>query len=536
MTDSEKYDRQLRLWGEDGQARLEKAHVCLINGGATGTETMKNLVLPGIGAFTIVDGKKVGPEDLGNNFFLDSSSLGHSRAVRATELLRELNDRVKGYSVDEDPVALINTKLEFFEAFTVVVATDLPEAPLRKLAAFLYEHNIPIIVPRSYGFVGYLRISTPEHTIIESKPDNPADDLRLYTPFAELQAYADTIKLEGLDSAHHSHIPYVVVLIKALQKWRSEHDGKAPESRADKDAFKKLIISMSFDIFKEENFNEANKAALKAWTPPRIPEDVQNILRDEKAAANYTHQQHLGSSRDGKIDEFWVLAGALREFVEHEGKGDLPLSGAIPDMASDTTGYITLQRIYHEKAASDIAAVAARADDILTKLGRPSAISPDTVKKFCKNARFLRLIRFRSLEQEFAPETARVSKLASELENPENNLSFYVLLRAVDRFYATHNRYPGFFDDKLELETDIATLKSFVNSVLSELSLPASSVKDEPIHEMCRFGASEMHNIAAFVGGVASQEIIKLITHQYTPLDNTFIYNGMNSTTTTIAL
>jgi amyloid beta precursor protein binding protein 1 len=529
MTDSEKYDRQLRLWGEDGQARLEKAHVCLINGGATGSETLKNLVLPGIGAFTIVDGKKVGPEDLGNNFFLDAQSQGHSRAVRVTELLRELNDRVKGYSVDEDPVALINTKLEFFDTFTIVVACDMPEGALRKLAAHLYERNIPLVIPRSYGFIGYLRIATPEHTIIESKPDNPTDDLRIFSPFAELQAYADSVQLEGMDSAHHSHVPYVVILIKALNKWRSEHDGKAPETRADKDAFKKLITSMSFDISKEENFAEAHKAALKAWTPPSIPDDVQTILRDEKASGSIP-------AREAKVDEFWVLATALREFVEHEGKGDLPLSGAIPDMASDTTGYIAVQRLYHEKAASDIAAISGRVEDILTKLGRPSSISPDTIKKFCKNARFLKVLRYRSLEQEYTPETAQVSKLASELEAPENNLSYYVLLRAVDRFYATHNRYPGFFDDKLELETDIATLKSFVNSVLSELSLPASSVKDEPIHEMCRFGASEMHNIAAFIGGVASQEIIKLITHQYTPLNNSFIFNGINSTTTTIAL
>jgi len=175
-------------------------------------------------------------------------------------------------------------------------------------------------------------------------------------------------------------------------------------------------------------------------------------------------------------------------------------------------------------------------DDILAKLGRPSSISPDTIKKFCKNVRFLKVVRNRSLEQEYTPETAQISRYASELEAPENNLSFYILLRAVDRFYSTHTRYPGYFDDKLEMETDIATLKACVNAVLSELSLPASSVKDEPIHEMCRFGASEMHNIAALIGGVASQEIIKLITHQYTTLNNTLIYNGMNSTTTTVQL
>jgi NEDD8-activating enzyme E1 regulatory subunit len=44
-----KYDRQLRLWGANGQKALEDAHVLLINSGAgvTGIETLKNLVLPG---------------------------------------------------------------------------------------------------------------------------------------------------------------------------------------------------------------------------------------------------------------------------------------------------------------------------------------------------------------------------------------------------------------------------------------------------------------------------------------------------------
>ena len=49
----QKYDRQLRLWGANGQKALEEAHVCLINNGAgaVGVETLKNLVLPG--KFTI---------------------------------------------------------------------------------------------------------------------------------------------------------------------------------------------------------------------------------------------------------------------------------------------------------------------------------------------------------------------------------------------------------------------------------------------------------------------------------------------------
>lgn len=57
-----------RIWGEQGQATLEKASICLLNCGPTGSETLKNLVLGGVGSITIVDGSKVEFGDLGNNF------------------------------------------------------------------------------------------------------------------------------------------------------------------------------------------------------------------------------------------------------------------------------------------------------------------------------------------------------------------------------------------------------------------------------------------------------------------------------------
>ena len=47
--------------------------------------------------------------------------------------------------------------------------------------------------------------------------------------------------------------------------------------------------------------------------------------------------------------------------------------------------------------------------------------------------------------------------------------------------------------------------------------------------EVTRYGAAELHNIAAIVGGVASQEAVKLITHQYVPINHTWLYNGISS-------
>ena len=57
-----------RIWGEQGQTALEKASICLLNCGPTGSETLKNLVLGGVGSITVIDGSKVELGDLGNNF------------------------------------------------------------------------------------------------------------------------------------------------------------------------------------------------------------------------------------------------------------------------------------------------------------------------------------------------------------------------------------------------------------------------------------------------------------------------------------
>jgi amyloid beta precursor protein binding protein 1 len=77
-----------------GQKRIEKAHVCLLGAGPSGTETLKNLILPGAGQFTVIDGERVTNRDLGNNFFVEISSVGMSRAEETQKFLQELNSFV----------------------------------------------------------------------------------------------------------------------------------------------------------------------------------------------------------------------------------------------------------------------------------------------------------------------------------------------------------------------------------------------------------------------------------------------------------
>jgi amyloid beta precursor protein binding protein 1 len=50
-------------------------------------------------------------------------------------------------------------------------------------------------------------------------------------------------------------------------------------------------------------------------------------------------------------------------------------------------------------------------------------------------------------------------------------------------------------------------------------------------HEMVRFSDSQLHTVSAFLGGVASQEAIKILIKQYTIFNETFIYDGIHGRT-----
>ncbi len=47
--------------------------------------------------------------------------------------------------------------------------------------------------------------------------------------------------------------------------------------------------------------------------------------------------------------------------------------------------------------------------------------------------------------------------------------------------------------------------------------------------EVARAGGGELHNVAALTGGMVAQELIKIVTKQYIPIDNTCVYDGIAS-------
>ncbi|KAK1304751.1 NEDD8-activating enzyme E1 regulatory subunit [Acorus calamus] len=516
-----KYDRQLRIWGEQGQAALEKASICLLNCGPTGSEALKNLVLGGIGSVTIVDEFKVEMNDLGNNFLVDASSVGQSRAKCVCTFLQELNDAVKAKFIQESPERLLETNPSFFSQFTLIIATQLLEDSILKLDKICREGNVMLVIARSYGLTGIVRISVKEHTVIESKHEHFVEDLRFHNPWPELKQFAESIDLNVVDPVIHKHIPYAVILIKLVEKWKEMHDGHLPLTRKEKDEFKHLIKSLMLDI-DEDNYKEAIRASFKVC-PEGIGSDLSQILEDGSAEVDF------GSS------DFWVMVAALKEFIANEGEGEFPLEGSIPDMTSSTEYYVNLQKIYQAKAEVDFLAVEQRVRSILKRIGRDSdAISRADIKTFCRNSRKLAVRRYRSIEDEFkSPATLELQKNLND-EEYSYTFGFYVLLRAVDRFAANYNRFPGLFDRRVqyslkssEVADDVHRLNSIAVGILNNLGFKAKTLYEDLVSEMCRFGGAELHAVAAFVGGIASQEVIKLITKQFVPVSGTFIFDGI---------
>uniref|UniRef100_T1JKN5 NEDD8-activating enzyme E1 regulatory subunit n=1 Tax=Strigamia maritima TaxID=126957 RepID=T1JKN5_STRMM len=501
---TKKYDRQLRLWGEHGQTSLESCQVCLINATATGTEILKSASDHSRLSMEIKLPEKM--------LEINKDSIGKNRGQIATQLLLELNSDVRGDFVDETPEQLLQNNSVFFNSYSVVIATSLKESTLLNLAAYLWEVNIPLLVCRTFGFIGYVRLQVREHSVVESHPDNAHEDLRLDQPFPDLIDYVNNMDFSTMSKKEHSHTPYIVILLKYLDVWKKSHNNNLPKSYKEKDEFRELIkagmLRNELGIPEEEdNFDEAIKVVNAVLVPTKIP---------------------------GASKPFWVMARALKDFVENEGNGALPLRGSIPDMTADSERYISLQNIYKNEANKHTEIIFRKVQQLLLNIGKPQDyITEADIKMFCKNSAFLRVIKGRSVAEEYNTKTAKVQDIVMHLDNPDSEIVFYVLLRAVDRFHLEYSRYPGCFND--EVEPDIIKLKTCLSAVLHDWGC-GPIAKDDFVHEMCRYGAAELHSMAAFVGGCSSQEVIKLVTNQYVPLNNTYIFNAMTGTSSTFEL
>jgi amyloid beta precursor protein binding protein 1 len=524
MATDDKYDRQIRLWGAHGQKALMESQVCVLGSSPCATETLKNLVLPGIGQFTIVDSAVTEPADLGNNWFVEEGDVGTSRAEAVSRQLQEMNPDVQGSHITKSVAQVIDEGVEFFRPFALVIGCQLTEPLTKKLGDICKELQIPLVLITSLGFIGKIRIYVSEHCVCETKPDNETGDLRLNDPFPELRRFADSVDISSLDDTQHAHVPYVAILIRALDMFKEKHSQNSmPKTREEKDSFKQIVAQMQRNP-QEGNFDEALDNAYKAWAPYAVPDAMEQVL---------------ALNTENKTDDFWVVSRAVAQFYRDCGK--LPLAGVVPDMTASTELYVKLQEIYANRAEGDCAAITAHIATIQKELGLTKAISPEFVKRYCQNAKYCEVFTFRTLEEELRPCSLEEGcvDVACECADEDSLIQWYFALRAADAFRQTSHHWPGELCgdlDEAALATDLAALTQAANKIVESYKAEGVAVEKDVLEEVVRCGGAELHTTSSVLGGMASQEAVKLVTKQYAPLNNTLIYNGLHGKMQTIEL
>lgn len=187
--------------------------------------------------------------------------------------MKRVNHKNKKYNKSKQSVLKLKQFLKLIFSRSLVA-----------LSRKLWDLNIPLIVCKSIGFIAYMRVQTKEHPIVETHPDNEGADLRLDRPFKCLQDHFDSINLDAMDLKDHSHVPYVVVLYKYLQKWLQLHKN-FPKSFKEKEEFREFIRSgirkdEHGNPVDEENFEEAIRAVNTCIKESEVPSNIKDILND----------------------------------------------------------------------------------------------------------------------------------------------------------------------------------------------------------------------------------------------------------------
>jgi molybdopterin-synthase adenylyltransferase len=138
---SNRYDRQIRAFGEEGQSVLRKLSIAIVGLGGTGSVAAQQLGHLGVGRFILVDPDLLEDTNLNRVVGTSDASVGQDKVEIATALIRQINPDAevhpyKGSAMDPAAIELLQSVNAIF------ICTD-SHVSRAHLSEFSYQYLIP---------------------------------------------------------------------------------------------------------------------------------------------------------------------------------------------------------------------------------------------------------------------------------------------------------------------------------------------------------------------------------------------------------
>ncbi|HIQ23690.1 MAG TPA: HesA/MoeB/ThiF family protein [Pyrodictium delaneyi] len=157
-----RYERQLLLFGAEGQKKLKKTSVLVAGVGGLGSFEALYLTALGVGKLVLVDGDTVEETNLNRQVLHWTDDIGRPKPISAAEKLRRLNPNVEIVPVTE---RITEDNVDYLVRQVDIVIDGLDNWETRFLLdEAAYRAGKPYIHAGIYGFEGQVVVVVPGET------------------------------------------------------------------------------------------------------------------------------------------------------------------------------------------------------------------------------------------------------------------------------------------------------------------------------------------------------------------------------------
>jgi len=192
----------------------------------TATETIKNIVLAGIGKLILVDEDNVAEEDLGAGFFFRDDDVGKKRVEAAKARIESLNPLVTVETVPTFSALDDQTFESTVNGVDLVCISDWDRDGLIRMNDLCRRTNKPFYSGGTYGLLGYIFCDLLDHDFISPDRSVLKDNQKSVKLRASYPSLRDALehRWSALTKRQTKELnPASVFAILALWQFQSDH-------------------------------------------------------------------------------------------------------------------------------------------------------------------------------------------------------------------------------------------------------------------------------------------------------------------------